>query len=245
MVISINLKFPVLLLNDLNLFIGNYSWLAAGLVVCRSITTTCIMNKGNDDQLAHKVDEIGKLLKNSDEAALSLAVRVLAPIIMARLRRRFGGELAEEDFEDVLSFTLFRLWEKRDSFNRIKGNLLAWCLRVARNRAVDLYREKIRDRRVIDSANDVEGLSQQINDPHGLALPSVIKPVVWQEILDSLSEKERKFISMSFHVSESASSSKAIQDEFGLNENAVRQLRFRIKRKIRNKLVAKGIFNTI
>jgi len=61
------------------------------------------------------------------------------------------------------------------------------------------------------------------------------------EIIARFSEREKKVIESTFMVSDPERWSHDLANELGISLNALRQLRFRIKQKLRHELAQKGV----
>lgn len=89
------------------------------------------------------------------KVVLGALLRSFGGGIPALLRRRFYDVLREEDFEDVLSMGLFRLWNARHRYDIAQASLRVWLYRICENAALAVSR--------------TGGLSVQINPDEDVA----------------------------------------------------------------------------
>lgn len=97
------------------------------------------------DQTAADVagdDEIALRMMGREELGLRLLLHKYGGKVKAVLRRKFVGQLDEEDCADILHRAAFRAWQYIDSFDDAKGSLGAWFVRIAQNEAIDYLQEE-------------------------------------------------------------------------------------------------------
>jgi RNA polymerase sigma factor (sigma-70 family) len=91
---------------------------------------------------SHLHHALADRLRRGDESVLADILRDLAPNVRSRLRSRFGSFLSEDDYDDVLSMALYRLWISRDKYDQEKGSLAAWFYLITRSLAWDFLRQR-------------------------------------------------------------------------------------------------------
>jgi RNA polymerase sigma-70 factor (ECF subfamily) len=60
--------------------------------------------------------------------------------------------------EEVLQDAMMKIWNKATSYDPAKGNLINWCLQIARNAAID----RLRLKRINTTTELIENVSQQL-----------------------------------------------------------------------------------
>jgi RNA polymerase sigma factor (sigma-70 family) len=95
-------------------------------------------SKTDPSRLYHALAE---RLRRGDESVLLDILRDLAPKVRNRLRSRFGHFLSEDDYDDLLSMALYRLWMLREKYEPEKGSLASWFYLISRSLAWDFLRQ--------------------------------------------------------------------------------------------------------
>jgi len=95
-------------------------------------------------------------LAASDETALVDVLKQCGPTIVGRLKSKFStARLSQEDYEEILSTTLYRLWRNH---RKLKSDQWQpWMFAVARNAAIELLR--CRSRRISEVPLDEQSES--------------------------------------------------------------------------------------
>jgi len=96
------------------------------------------MVQGTDEQ--NLQDTIALKVFDDDESALTDILKHYAPRIEKALLKRYGGFLAAEDIEEVVSDAARKFWEARGSYDDRKGSIRAFLYMIAKNRALDVLR---------------------------------------------------------------------------------------------------------
>ncbi|MES2798963.1 MAG: RNA polymerase sigma factor [Bacteroidota bacterium] len=94
--------------------------------------------------------------------------------------------------EDVLQDAYLKIWSNIQSYDSSKGSIFTWMLNIARNSAIDKYRQqkKRNGSAIQNSANDVSNLlsNSEENNINTIGLNELIQklPVEQQEIIEYL-----------------------------------------------------------
>jgi len=135
----------------------------------------------------------------------------------------------EDEAKDVVQETLIKVWNKRDEMHTYE-NMEAWCIRVARNLALDKLKSKHNKSVNIDNAYDLQSSTQS---PYSSAeqrdtmtsihhfinqLPDLQKQVIQLRDIDGFSYQE-------------------ISDMLKQNLNSVKVNLFRARRQVREQLI--------
>ena len=135
----------------------------------------------------------------------------------------------EDEAKDVVQETLIKVWNKRDEMHAYE-NMEAWCIRVARNLALDKLKSKHNKSVDIDNAYDLQSSSQspysstEENDTMSSIqhfinqLPDMQKQVIQLRDIDGFSYKE-------------------ISDILKQNLNSVKVNLFRARKQVREQLI--------
>ncbi len=134
----------------------------------------------------------------------------------------------EDEAKDVVQETLIKIWNKRDVMHTYE-NMEAWCMRVARNLALDKLKSKHTHSVDIDNAVDLQSSNQSpyssteqsdtMNSIHYFInqLPNMQKQVIQLRDIDGFSYQE-------------------ISDILKQSLNAVKVNLFRARKKVREQL---------
>ncbi len=128
--------------------------------------------------------ELIKLVKKGDSKALNTLLELYIPQLTAFFRYI---HVAEDYIEDLIQETFEKMINNIDSFDENK-KFSTWLMTIGRNLYVDQYRKKIKSEEFI--AN--EKLDNSFSDPENEAIGKLNV----EELLNSLSEKERFIIEM-------------------------------------------------
>lgn len=61
----------------------------------------------------------------------------------------FAGRFTQEDIEDIVSDVVMKAWDKRGSYDPVKGTLFSWIWKIGRNTVLDAVAAKERRRGIM------------------------------------------------------------------------------------------------
>jgi RNA polymerase sigma factor (sigma-70 family) len=214
--------------------------------------------------------ELHRQLSSGDESVLGVILKLHGPAVLALLRQRFGGLLVEQDFEDVLAMSLFRVWQHRKNYDPNKASLRVWLFRIAANLCRDVLKfgwQKARQLEVPDAgqlsnavSHDVTGSSAFENnvrfdvdhaaeDSSDAARASESsdrnsdRQIVKElrQILNGLPEAQRRILLADAASPEGKVSSQDLSNELGIPASTVRVYRRRAIQHLRKEMDHRGI----
>lgn len=173
--------------------------------------------------------EILQRLQDDDESVLTIILNQVVPDVWPLLIRKFGATLSKEDLEEVVVSSLAKLWQSRESFDLSRGDLNGWFYVILRNSALDALRRR--------APKLVEVLTvRPIGDAQGESGEEVEK--VLERLIASLNEREQQVILPLFDPS--GPSVSELSESLSVSPGAVRQLRFRAMKKLKESLASVG-----
>lgn len=200
--------------------------------------------------------DLAQRLLDDDERALDEVLRLIGPVVLVVLTRRYQGVLHETDIEDVMSIGLFRLWTNRARFDRRRASLKVWFFRIVENAARDVLRHGWHKARSLEvnsdsallGATDPSSNGHTAEDRHlpdGECAGSTDRaPTNLQldlrEIVAELPERQRFIVMADAAAKEGVASSKLLGDELGIPGSTVRVYRKRAMDRIRSELARRG-----
>ncbi len=189
-----------------------------------------------------------RLLKN-DQSCLEDILRLFGQGILGLLRRQFWEVLREEDFEDVLSIGLFRLWLNRKRFEPDRASLRVWLYRICENVARDVLRmgwQRTRAREV-NSNNSLMGCCEPAMALQHYADGEMITETPLaavhhdlKEVLSEIPDVQRAILLADAATRDGVSCSQRLSDELGIPPSTVRVYRKRALERVRRELTARG-----
>ncbi|MCO5168169.1 MAG: sigma-70 family RNA polymerase sigma factor [Planctomycetes bacterium] len=150
-------------------------------------------NPPSTSDLQPEEQDLHRLLRADDaEKAIPELQRVLGPQLMRRLTT-FFDYLPQEDREEVYLEALLRAWNKRATFDPMKGTLRGWVWTIARNVAYDKWRARNRKQRRAEQRE--ERLRQARSSPEvGAYREAVLK------VMNMLSPMQQKIVRADLEV---------------------------------------------
>ena len=148
-------------------------------------------------------DEIALKIFEDDESALSDILLNYAPPIISIMTKKFKDQLNEQDIEDIVSISLMKFWNKRQSYDDKKGTIKAFFYIIAENTAKDYLRlgwykakqkEVILEKEYIEQSLVCEEHTNQLNHDTDCDEPSDETTKAIRQALDELPEIQRKII---------------------------------------------------
>jgi len=113
-----------------------------------------VLELGKDNTIA-KDEQIVALLLNRDPDGLSILYDQYAKPMYGLIFQVLRNTPAAEE---VLQDAMMKIWNKATSYDPAKGNLINWCLQIARNAAID----RLRLKRINTTTELIENVSQQL-----------------------------------------------------------------------------------
>ena len=208
-------------------------------------------------ELMEDTDLAARLLED-DQSCLEELLRSFGGGILALLRRRFYDVLREEDFEDVLSMGLFRLWNARQRYDVAQASLRVWLYRICENAARDVLRMGWQKARALEISSDelllgcstarTDVLSVRDDVDHvsvnGMAALHVDElsavHLDLNDVLSDLPEAQRIILLADAATRDGVACSQRLGDELGLPAATVRVYRKRALDRVRRELIARG-----
>lgn len=135
---------------------------------------------------------VRRLRHDRDQAAF-LVVYDRYSRLVYNLARKVVGDETEAD--EVLQEVFWRFWKSVDQIDLTKGNLLSWLVALARNRAIDRLRSRLRHNETFaPSLLDMEHNKLANDEPEIFA-----EKISVQKALATLSESQRTAIELAYY----------------------------------------------
>jgi RNA polymerase sigma-70 factor, ECF subfamily len=135
-------------------------------------------------------------ISNKNEKALGKLYDLYSGILFTQLIRIIK---IREEAEDLLQLIFLQIWDKAQLYDRSKGTVFSWLIRISRNKAIDFIRTKNKSS-MIDFENlfnkEVSGLSA--NDFPLDAIISAEESKKMKESLDIIPREQKEVIVMSY-----------------------------------------------
>jgi RNA polymerase sigma factor (sigma-70 family) len=176
-------------------------------------------------------------LKQGDESALGTVLQTLGPKVEGGLRKRHPT-LRAEDLEDVLSQASHRMWQARAQFDPGKGSLASWFFIIADNLARDLVRRETRQPALVTNLDQLpERLGKSREDD---GEEPIVPGKELDEILQKLAFVDHRIISEYARAGGEGPWAAGLAEDLGLSAGAIRVRCHRLKKKIRQEMLALG-----
>lgn len=69
--------------------------------------------------------------------------------VVSYIGKCFAGRFTQEDIEDIVSDVVMKAWDKRGSYDPVKGTLFSWIWKIGRNTVLDAVAAKERRRGIM------------------------------------------------------------------------------------------------
>ncbi len=168
-------------------------------------------------------------LRRGDAAALGRAIDEFAPYVMAVVRGRSRGLLAQEDCEEIVSDVFLALWMRAGD---VRGPLRPYLGAVARNRTAEALRQKSLTVPLDDAA-------PLTSTPLWDALCERERREAVRSALAALPPDDREIFARCYDLSQTAAQ---IADAMGLNASTVRSRLMRGRKRLKKILTEGGYF---
>ena len=99
------------------------------------------------------------LLQSEPETGVARFLEQYASMIYSIVSGRTREVASEEDIEECVSDIVFEIFQKVNTIDLEKGSLQAWTAVVSRNRAINLFKKKARER---DRTGSIESVESQV-----------------------------------------------------------------------------------
>jgi len=136
-------------------------------------------------------DDILGRFRAGDEHALRLLYDRYSRAVLHLAYASVGNRA---DAEDVVQATFVAAWQSRDGYQPDRGSLLGWLLGIARRKAADLMRSRVRQNRVAETLRQVTP-----EDAGDRGADAVIDRLVVVDELTTLEPDQRRVLELAFY----------------------------------------------
>ncbi|NBC09872.1 MAG: sigma-70 family RNA polymerase sigma factor [Bacteroidetes bacterium] len=133
-------------------------------------------------------EQITRLMEAGNQRAITLLYEHYAPALYNIILRIVR---AEEVAEEVLQDAFLKIWDKRDQYDRAKGRLFTWMVRLSRNLAIDRIRSS-----QYKKGNRTEGMPESVHNSNSLSEETKISDPGLRKVVDQMDEKARVLIEL-------------------------------------------------
>ncbi|WP_433304851.1 RNA polymerase sigma factor [Actinoplanes sp. CA-030573] len=136
-------------------------------------------------------DDILGWFRAGDEHALRLLYERYGAAVLHLAHASVGNRA---DAEDVVQATFVAAWQNREGYQPERGSLLGWLLGIARRKAADLMRSRVRQNRVADTLRQVPPERPDDRDAN-----AVVDRLVVVDELTTLEPDQRRVLELAFY----------------------------------------------
>jgi RNA polymerase sigma factor (sigma-70 family) len=136
-----------------------------------------------------KLDEqqLVNALQNREKSAFEALYDQYSPILYGKI---FSIVKSEAVAQDVLQEVMLKIWAKIKTYDAQKASLMTWMMRIARNKAIDIYRS---------SAYQNSLKQTNLNSPNADASVEMNTDTIGiQELLQKIGEDYRQVIQLAY-----------------------------------------------
>lgn len=177
--------------------------------------------------------ELIKLLKRSPNKGMEMLMDQYIALVCTIARHRLSDICSVQDIEECVSDVFIAFYQGIDRFDPEKGSIKALLCSIARNKAVDLYNQRIQsagdlsldDEIAVDTASDEFSLEDEYI--------SLETKKLLAKAISELGEPDHEIIVRKFFLKESSSS---IAKRLDMSVSAVDTRTHRALSKLKNKL---------
>lgn len=141
------------------------------------------MDEGSDEDVA-------VAFGGGQPDALTLVYERFGPLVYSIALRSLG---TRPDAEDVTQQVFVSAWRSRDSFDRRRGSLGGWLVRITRNKVADALRDRQREGRVLQIAGGAAMTAPEAPSDR------VVDRIVLADELAQLPESQRLVMVLAFY----------------------------------------------
>lgn len=187
------------------------------------------MNKFKDKKLL-------SLLKKSPEEGLSLALDIYGPSVKT-ICKNILYDCCNEDIEESISDTFFKLWKNVDKFKEEKGTTLkSYIYAIARNTALDKRRKLKNNSLILSIEEDSLGVSVNMEDDYS----KKINNEVIRKTINNMDEPDKSIFILRYFYFEKI---KDIATKLNLTPKKVENCLYRSKKNLKKNLIDGGIIH--
>jgi RNA polymerase sigma-70 factor, ECF subfamily len=155
----------------------------------------CALKRNNTDHTESDEDLVRQLVHGEAAALEEIAARHARAAYGLALHMLGDPGWAEEVVQDVL----LRLWRQPERYDRARGSLQTWLLRITHNAAVDALRGRHGTARAMDGgAAALDALSADGPDPFACAWDGARAAVV-RRALTALPAEQREVVELAYY----------------------------------------------
>lgn len=189
---------------------------------------------------------LSRRLLDGDDSVLKDILEGFGPLLQKALRHRFMGGLNYHDIEDVIAFSLWKLWENRDAYDPEKSDLKKYILIISINRSLDIIRARVHGSHRLETYLEQRNrqfatpLPPSTDDPigEGESDSKMIKDLM--ECVERLPEKWRQIIWSDACSSNGVSPSQLLSKDLRLSQSSIRVYRKSAMDQLRRYMEEKG-----
>jgi RNA polymerase sigma-70 factor (ECF subfamily) len=133
-------------------------------------------------------EQIIQLFEADNQRAITLLYEHYSPALYNIISRIVQ---AEEVAEEVLQDAFLKIWDKREQYDRAKGRLFTWMVRLSRNLAIDRLRSS-----QYKKGNRTEGIPDSVYNSDTLSEELKISDPGLRKVIGQMDEKGRILIEL-------------------------------------------------
>lgn len=169
------------------------------------------------------------LLKTKPDKGIEQYLTQYTGLIYSIVAGRTRGAASEEDIEECVSDIVFEIYQKAESIDLEKGSLQAWTSVVAKNRAINLYRKKVRELERFASAENLEAQTDAVDSEQEVLNADERRQLL--EAVSRLGDPDRTIIIRKFYFGQR---SREIAQDLGMTVSAIDTRLSRAMNKLRD-----------
>jgi RNA polymerase sigma-70 factor (ECF subfamily) len=174
-----------------------------------------------------------RLIRRSPEKGLSALMDEYLGLVHSLIRGRLNGPEFREDVEEAVADVFIDFYKGIGSFDPEKGSVKGYLCAIARRRAGNVYKRKLREGSLLslDDETAADGFAESASFEEELIRGEQRK--VLFSAINALGTPDREIIIRKYYLGEP---SKAIAERLGLSVSAVDTRTHRALKKLRNEL---------